>query len=199
MKDPATAQDIQQRLSLRAWLLLALLALIWGGSFTANRAAVGDVGVLTTVALRVTGGAALLWLIVALRGLPRPRGLRDMAALGLMGILNNVIPFTLIVWGQAHIDSGLAAILNGATAIFTVLLATFAFADERLTLERVTGVLLGFAGVAVTIGLDSLHGFDPTSLGQIAVLAATLSYAAAGIFARLALGAMRPEVSAAAC
>lgn len=175
---------------------MALLALIWGGSFAANRLALGEVGVLTTVAFRVTGGAAVLWVWILWRRIPLPPWGRA-PALILMGLLNNVIPFTLIVWGQGHIPSGLASILNGATAIFTVLLAGLFFADERLSREKAVGVALGFLGVVLVIGTRAVSALDLTSLGQIAILGATLSYALAGLFARRWLHGIRPEVSAA--
>lgn len=117
----------QQTISPLAWALLGLLALIWGGSFLSNRAAVGSVPVLTIVAFRVTGAAVALWLYVYARGLPVPRGPRPVMQFTIMGILNNVLPFSLIVWGQGHIASGLAGILNAATAIFTVLLVALIF------------------------------------------------------------------------
>lgn len=186
----------QQNVSLTAWGLMALLALIWGGSFAANRLALSEVGVLTTVAIRVTGGAALLWGWIFWRRIPLPSLARAPALVG-MGLLNNVIPFTLIVWGQSHIPSGLASILNGATAIFTVLLAGLFLADERLTPEKAVGVVLGFAGVVLVIGTRAFSALDLTSLGQLAVLGATFSYALAGLFARRWLQGIRPEASAA--
>lgn len=195
MSDPTPPAPL--RLSGKAWLLCILLALIWSGSFTANRAAVGEVGVLTTVAFRVSGGALCLWVWILWRGLALPRSALTWAQLAGMGLLNNVIPFSLIVWGQAHIPSGLASILNAATAIFTVVLVTFFFADERLTPARAAGALTGFAGVTLIIGLDVLAALDLTSLGQLAVLAAALSYAVAGIYARAFLKGLAPEISAA--
>ncbi len=100
-----------------------------------------------------------------------------------MGALNNAIPFALICWGQTHIESGLAAILNAMTPIFTVL-AAHAAGQERLTLRRLAGVALGFLGVAVLIGPASLGHLDPTNMAEIAVLLAAVSYAAAGIWGR---------------
>lgn len=114
-----------------------------------------------------------------------------------MGLLNNAIPFSLMAWGQLHIESGLTAIFNAATAIFGVILAALAFSDERLTLPRLMGVLLGFTGVIVAIGVDSLAQFDLRSLAQLAVLAGTLSYAAASVWARKRLTGIRPEIAAA--
>jgi len=187
----------QRTVSLYAWALLGLLALIWGGSFPANRLALTQVGVFTTVAFRVCGAAVLLWAYIGWRGLPVPRGRRWWLTCGILGLLNNAIPFSLIVWGQTRIESGLAAILNAATAIFTVAIAGLIFADERMTRTKAIGVALGFAGVVVTIGPASLLRLDLTSLAQLAVLGASLSYALNSIYAREALRGIRPEVSAA--
>ncbi|MFZ5710573.1 MAG: DMT family transporter [Pseudomonadota bacterium] len=187
----------QFSISGRAWALLFLLALIWGGSFLSNRIALAEVGVLTTVAFRVAGAAVLLWVYVIWRGLPVPRAPRQVAGYVAMGVFNNVIPFSLIVWGQQHIPSGLAAILNSATSVFGILIVAAFFPDERLTARKLTGVLIGFAGVAIAIGADNLRAFDLASLGQIAVLAAAASYAISGVIGRKTMTGIRPEVAAA--
>lgn len=187
----------QQRLTPRAWGLLLLLALIWGASFLSNRAALAEVGVLTTVAFRVTGAAVALWAYIGWRRLAVPRGARALVLFLAMGVLNNVIPFTLIVWGQTRVDSGLAAILNAATAIFAVVLSAWIFPDERLTARKALGVALGFLGVVVAMGPGQLAALDPRALGQLAILGAALSYAAAAAFARVAARGFGPEVSAA--
>ena len=194
-----TAQitPVQASISPLAWGMLFCLALLWGGSFTSTRAAIAELGPLTTVAFRVTGAAVVLWAYVLIRGVPRPSGAGVWGRFLLMGLFNNVIPFSLISWGQTHIPSGLAGILNASTAIFTVLLVGMLFPDERLTARKAIGVALGFAGVAVTIGLHNLQALDFTSLGQIAVLGAALSYAVVSAYARRALRGIRPEVSAA--
>jgi drug/metabolite transporter (DMT)-like permease len=191
---PASAQT---EMSPQAWALLGALAVIWGGSFLSNRAALSEVGVLGVVTLRVAGGAVLLWLYVALRRLPLPRDPRLLPRFLIMGALNNAIPFSLIVWGQQHIDSGLAAILNASTAIFGVLIAAAVFADEKLTPRKITGVLIGFGGVVLAVGPGALAGLDPTSLGQIAILGASISYGCAGAYARGAIRNLAPEVAAA--
>ena len=190
-------KQTQTTLSAIAWGLLGLLALIWGASFMSTRAALAEVGALTTVAFRVGGGAALLWVFVAATRLPVPKDARTLAALLGMGILNNAIPFSLIAWGQQHIASGLAGILNSATALFTVLLVPLFFADERLTLRKLLGVIFGFGGVAVIIGVTNLALLNPRSLGQIAILGAAVSYALSAIFGRKYLKGIRPEVSSA--
>ena len=181
----------------RAWALLLLLALLWGASFLANRRALEEVGVLTTVAVRVGLGAVALWVWVALRRCPLPPWRRALPAFVAMGLLNNAIPFTLIVWGQTRIDSGLAAILNATTALFAVAVAAALHADERITPRRALGVATGFAGVTLAIGPAVLVSFDPRALAQLAVLGAALSYACAAVFARRALAGIAPEAAAA--
>jgi drug/metabolite transporter (DMT)-like permease len=187
----------QKSIPPRAWAELLLLATIWGGSFISNRLALNEVPVLTTVAFRVAGACILLWVYVRLRRLPVPRSPRIWLAFLAMGLLNNALPFTLITWGQLTIPSGLAAIVNASTAIFGVLVAALAFRDERLTARRLTGVLLGFAGVAVAIGLHALATLNLASLPQLALVAAAISYALAAVFARRMLGGLPPQVAAA--
>jgi drug/metabolite transporter (DMT)-like permease len=129
--------------------------------------------------------------------LPLPRDAATWRGFLVMGLLNNVIPFGLMAWGQLHIPSGLTSILNAATAIFGVLTAALFFADERITPRKALGVALGFAGVATAIGLENLLAFDITSLAQLAVIGGTLSYALASVWARKRLGGQPPQVAAA--
>lgn len=187
----------QKHISARAWGELLLLAMIWGGSFIANRLAIDEIGVLGTVAFRVTGACLLLWLYVALRGLPVPRSPRIWGAFLVMGALNNAIPFSLITWAQLTVPSGLAAILNASTALMGVVVASIVFRDEKLTGRRLAGVLLGLAGVTVVIGLQALTALDLTSLAQLTLLVAALSYACAAVWGRLNLSGLPPQVAAA--
>ena len=187
----------QKTLTGRAWAELMLLAAIWGGSFLSIRVALDEIGFVTSVAHRVGWAALALWAVVLIRRLPLPRDPRVWAAFLVMGLLNNVIPFSLMAWGQLHIETGLTSILNAATAIFGVLVAAVVFRDERLTLRRATGVCFGFLGVAVAIGLQNLLSFDPRSLAQLAVLGGALSYALASSWARITLSGLRPQVAAA--
>jgi drug/metabolite transporter (DMT)-like permease len=187
----------QMTLTPRATAELLLLGLVWGASFLAIRVALDEVPVLTSVAWRVAPAAAALWLWVALRRLPVPRRPRVWAAFLVMGLLNNALPFTLMAWAQLHIETGLTAILNATTAIFGLLFAALAFRDERLTSRKTIGVALGFAGVVAAIGADALSGFDLRSAAQLAVLAGTVSYALAGLWARARLSGLAPEVAAA--
>lgn len=187
----------QKHISARAWGELLLLAMIWGGSFIANRLAINEIGVLGTVAFRVTGACLLLWIYVALRGLPVPRSPRIWGAFLVMGALNNAIPFSLITWAQLTVPSGLAAILNASTALMGVVVASIVFRDEKLTGRRLAGVLLGLAGVTVVIGLQALTALDLTSLAQLTLLVAALSYACAAVWGRLNLSGLPPQVAAA--
>lgn len=180
------------------WPQLLLLATIWGGSFAANRLALAEVGVFSIVAFRVTGGMLVLWTYVLARGYAVPKRAAVWVSFMVLGLLNNALPFSLIVWGQRHIDSGLASIINASTAIFGVAVAALVFRDEPLTLRRSLGVGLGFAGVVTAIGFGALAKLDLTSLAQLAVLASSASYACAAAFGRARLGGVSPQVIAAA-
>ncbi|MCC5859126.1 MAG: DMT family transporter [Ectothiorhodospiraceae bacterium] len=175
---------INTTMGLREWSLLIALSVLWGGSFFFVEVAVGSFGPLTIVAFRVGLAAAALHVIVLAMGLRMPveRSLW-FAFLG-MGLLNNIIPFSLTVWGQAHIASSLASILNATTPIFTVIVAHFLTSDEKFTTGRVAGVALGFAGVTLMIGVDAIWRIGTDTVAQLAVLGAAMSFAFAGIYGR---------------
>lgn len=174
---------MQARMTGRDWAMLLGLALVFGSAFFFVKLALASYGPLTVALIRVALGAAILGCIAALARRRLPAGPNTLLSLLVMGALNNAIPFGLICWGQTRIDSGLAAILNAMTPIFTVL-AAHAAGQERLTKRRAAGVGVGFLGVAVLIGPESLRHIDPTDLAEIAVLLAALSYACAGIWGR---------------
>jgi len=179
-----TQAAVQKTMTASDWALLAVLSVVWGGSFLFNGVAVRELPPVTIVALRVTTAALALLLTLRIIGLSLPRGRQVWAAFLGMSVLNNVIPFTLIVWGQSHIASGLASILNATTPLFTVIVAHYLTDDERLTGKRLAGVVVGFVGVAVMIGAAALASLDASILAQLAVLGAALSYALSGVFGR---------------
>lgn len=179
-----TGTDKPLRMGAVEWALLATLALLWGGSFFFAKVALAEWPPLTLVLARVGLAASALLIALAALRVAIPWSWRLAGQFLVMGALNNAVPFALIFWGQRTIDSGLAAILNATTPIFTVLLAHALTRDETLTRNRAAGVLLGLAGVAVLIGPHALMGFDLAAAGQLAVIGAALSYGFAGIHGR---------------
>lgn len=171
-------------MNLREWAMLLALAAVWGGSFFFNGIAVQELPVFTVVGFRVALAALILLAILRLRGERMPRGRQVWAAFLGMGLLNNAVPFSMIVWGQQHIASGVASILNASTPLFTVIFAHVLTRDERMTTGRLAGVAIGFAGVAVMIGPAALRDLGVQVAAQLACLAGAVSYAFAGIYGR---------------
>ncbi len=175
---------VQKTMTASDWAMLIVLSVVWGGSFLFIGVAVKELPPLTIVACRVALGALALHLVLKAVGVKLPREREAWAAFFGMGVLNNVIPMGLIVWGQGHIASGLASILNATTPLFTVIVAHYLTADERLTGQRLAGVAVGFIGVAVMIGAAALDPWNADVLAQLAVLGAALSYGFSGVFGR---------------
>ena len=167
-----------------AWGMLVTLSIVWGGTFFFQEIAVQELPVFTIVSIRVLIAALLLWVVTALTGNTLPSGVKIWGALFLLALVNNVIPFTLIVWGQQEISSGLAAILNATVPLFTVLIAHFVTTDEKLTRTKFAGVIIGLFGVIVIIGEDALEGVGIAVLAQLAVLVASLAYTFGGLYGR---------------
>ena len=164
------------------WGLLLLLSVIWGASFLFGRIAVQELPPMTLVLLRVALAAVAINLWLAWRG--GYRGERPWAGLAVLGLVNNVIPFGLIFLGQVEIGAALAAIVNALTPVWSMLFAHWATADERLSANRVGGVVISLAGVAVLIGTSALTGLSAAAWAQVAVLGATLSYGLATVWGR---------------
>ncbi len=166
------------------WGLLAILSLLWGSSFIFNDIAVRELPTLTVVVARVVLAALILLAVMRLTGARLPTDRSIWRALLLLGLINNALPFCLIVWGQTHIAAGLASILNATTPLFGVVVAHYFTGDEKLTAGRLAGVIVGFAGVAVMIGADALHSIGVDIFAQLAVLAAAFCYAVGTVYAR---------------
>jgi drug/metabolite transporter (DMT)-like permease len=179
MTDP-----MNRMMAARDWAMLVGLSILWGGSFFFVGVAVTELPTFTIVALRVLFAAVALAIFLIATGTGIPTGAAAWRAFFGIGVLNNIIPFSLIVWGQAHIASGLASILNATTPLFGVLVAHWFTADERLTPPRAGGVAIGFAGVVLMMGPAALHEVRPDLLAQLACLGAALSYAFAGVYGR---------------
>jgi drug/metabolite transporter (DMT)-like permease len=175
---------VNRRMNRSEWLALILLSVLWGGSFFFAGVQVKALPPFTIVFLRVALAAIILNVLVRALGKKMPGDRSSWRAFFGMGILNNAMPFCLVVWGQTYIASGLAAILNATTPISTVIVAHLLTDDEKMTGNRLLGVAIGFLGVVVLIGPDSLQGLGANVLAQVAVLLAAVSYAFAGVYGR---------------
>ncbi len=192
----AAAPSPSTSIDLTAALLLTALALVWGGSFFFAELALRALPPLTVTLFRVALALPVLYLVVRAKGIALPTGLRIWAAYFGMGALNNAIPFSLIFWGQTQIESGLASILNGTTAMFGAVVAGVLLKDEPLTRQKLVGALLGFLGVAIIMGPAALSSLDPRNLAQLAVLAAAFSYALASVWGKSFLAGQPPIMNA---
>jgi drug/metabolite transporter (DMT)-like permease len=175
---------IRSSMSPFEWGLLLVLSAFWGGSFFFNVLALAELTPLTVVAARVALGAILLYATLRLTGGRLPLGWRAWQAFAIMGLLNNVIPFILIAFGQREIASGLASILNATTPFLTVVAAHLFTRDEKMTPTRIAGVAIGFAGAVIMIGADALTEAGSHLLAEVAILGAAACYALSAVYAR---------------
>lgn len=175
---------VHKQMNATEWALLVALSILWGGSFFFVGIAVKELPPVTIVTLRVSIAALALLTVCRIMGYHIPKAPNVLRAFFGMGLLNNIIPFCLIVWGQTHIASGVASILNATTPLFTVIVAHLLTSDEKLTINKLAGIIIGFAGVATMIGPAALTGESSSLWGQLAILGAAISYAFAGIFGR---------------
>jgi drug/metabolite transporter (DMT)-like permease len=184
---PDGAQDahmIRAQMDRGDWLILGMLAVIWGGAFFFIGVAVRHVPPLTYVFLRLSIAATAMWGYLYFKGQKLGLPASAWGSMLVLALLNNALPFTLFGWGQTHIASGLASILNATTPIWGVVVAHFLTHDERMSPRKVAGVLLGFGGVATMIGPSLLTNLGSSALAQLACVTASLSYALAAVWAR---------------
>jgi drug/metabolite transporter (DMT)-like permease len=188
-------------MGLTEWALLLLLSILWGGSFFFGKIARAELSAFTIVLFRVGIAAAILLVVAKASGLELPRGLKAWMPYLVMGLLNNVIPFSLIFWGQREIGAGLASVLNASTPLFGAIVAHIFTDEEKLHSNRLVGVLIGMAGVAVLIGAPGLQLGNSTDTARLAgmgaVLLASLSYGLSGTWAKRFRGV--PALTTSAC
>jgi drug/metabolite transporter (DMT)-like permease len=184
----------QNRIDARDWGLLGALSILWGGSFFFNGVALRELPPFTLVFLRVALAALILLPVLRARRINFPTGLSGWQPFFAIALLNNVLPFSLIVMGQTHVPSGLAAILNATTPLFTVMVMAAA-GDERLLPRRVAGVLVGLIGVAVLRGAD-LSFKSGQGLGILLCLTGAFCYGLAALYARRKLSNSPPLATA---
>lgn len=177
--------------------MLLVLGAIWGGSFFFARIAVTEIRPLTLVLFRVTIAAAALHVYLIARGISLRPAFQLAGGFVLLATLNNVIPFSLIFAGQTELGAGLASVLNATTPFWTALIAHILTVDEKLTWNKIAGIVLGIAGTAVMIGPGLLAGLGGPVWAKFALVGASISYALALMVARRFKG-VPPTVVAAA-
>ena len=171
-------------MTFRLWFLLIVLSIVWGGSFFFNEIALTELLPIQIVATRICLAAVVLWLYLFATGKQVSLNFDQVKSMCIMAAINNVIPFSLIVWGQTFIESGLASILNATVPLFAVILAHFLTTDEKIASHKLIGVLIGLFGVVVLIGPGALFGQHNQLIGQLACLVASISYALSSIYGK---------------
>ncbi len=182
-----------QKLNWIGWCILLSLGTLWGGSFLFAKIAVTELNPITLVFLRVAIAALAMWCFLLFSRQSIPLTAKWIGSFLLLGFLNNVVPFSLIFWGQQYITAGLASVLNAFTPIFTMLVMQALSREEKMTMTKLIAALTGIAGVAIMVGSDALGDTSNQLLPQIAVLGGTLSYAF-GAFFITRIGKLSPAV-----
>ena len=166
------------------WGLLIILSIFWGGSFLFVGIAVEDFQPFTIAFLRVLIASLILWFAIIISSIKIPKTASIWCSFFIMGTINSAIPFSLIAWGQSNIPSGLASILIATTPLITVIGAHFYTTDEKITANRLIGILMGFVGVIVLLGPDLLGQIGRNFFGQLAIISAAILYALSSIYGR---------------
>lgn len=186
---------------LKEWAAFLTVSTIWGASYLFIKIGGQELSPFTLVSWRLGLATCGLWVITLLARVRPPTDLPTLGRLFLLGLGNMVVPFSLITWGETTIDSGMASVLNATTPLFSLIIAHFALAEERITWWRVAGLTTGFAGVLLIFG-ESLAGSALTQLnwpvfrGQLAIVLASLSYASSAVFVRKQLRHVQPLILA---
>src|SRR5512140_2838053 len=154
------------------WIVFLLLGAIWSSSFMWIKIAVQEVGPITLVAFRVLFGLLFGVAVILLQRLHLPRSLKEWTPVLILGVTNVAIPFFLISWGEQSIDSAVAAILDATVPLFTILIAHYLLHDDKMTVPKVLGLLMGFVGVVILMSKDLGASSFGSVLGQLAVVLA---------------------------
>ncbi len=164
--------------------LLVALATLWGGSYTFIKLGVATIPPITLIAARTAIAGLLLLVVMWARGVRMPTDAATWRRFAFQAVLNSVIPWTLIAWGERHVDAALATILNSAGPIFTFLLTAVVTRHEPTSPRKLFGVVAGMAGILLIVGVDAFHDIGRSFLAEAAIVAATICYACAAIFGR---------------
>ena len=179
------------------WFLFILLGFLWGSSYLFIKIGV-DAGLqpFTLVTLRLLIGLALLAVVVAVAREALPRERRTYGHLVVMGFFSVALPFMLITWAEQSVDSSLAAVLTAAVPLFVIPFAALILRDERITLNKVIGILIGLVGVAIVVGFDPASLVGDELVAELALIGAAMSYAIGGVYARRNVTGLRPMIPA---
>lgn len=168
--------------------LLVLLALIWASSFLAIKVVVPDTGPLWLATIRVVIGFLVLLPFTLMKGFIWPRNAREWKLISFIMFLNVVLPFFLISWAEQHIDAGVTALMMGAGPFMAIIGSHFTTHDDRLSVYKMAGVLLGFTGICILVGREAFSGLGDNLLGQGAALLGSASYVTSGLLVRKLTG-----------
>ncbi|MEH6444074.1 MAG: DMT family transporter [Oceanospirillaceae bacterium] len=171
-------------MGLKQWLMLLILSLLWGGSFFFMKVALLELPTFSIVLLRVSLAAFTLFVYLKITNRDLPTSLEVWRLFFYLGFFNNIVPFSLLIYGMTEIASGLASILNATTPLFTIVVAHFATADERISASKIVGIVLGMLGVSVLIGVEVFSGISDSLIAMLACLGAAISYAVASVIGR---------------
>jgi len=186
---------MQDRANRIDWVIFLALGFIWGSSYLFIKLAVDDFGTFTLVSLRLLVGAALLWIVVRVAKQPLPRERRIYGHLLVMAIINITIPFLLITWAEASVESSLAAILTSPVPLFAIVLSAIFLTDEPIRVNGLVGLLVGFVGVIIVTS-PGLTGDKSSLTGMLAILGAAFSYAAGAVYSRRNVRGLPPMIPA---
>ena len=177
--------DIRQDTNIAVELaLLVALATLWGGSYTFIKLGVATIPPVTLIAARTTVAGLLLLIVMWGRGIRMPTDVATWKRFAFQAVLNSVIPWTLIAWGERYVDAALATILNSAGPVFTFLLTAIVTRHEATTPRKLLGVVAGMVGILLIVGVDAFHDVGRGLIAEAAIVAATICYACAAIFGR---------------
>src|SRR5512139_3335911 len=165
------------------WFVFLLLGAIWSSSFMWIKIAVQEVGPITLVAFRALFGLLFGVVVILIQRVQMPRTFKEWLPLLVVGLTNVAIPFFLISWGEQHIDSAVASILDATVPLFTILLAHFMLNDDKITLPKLSGLIVGFIGIVILMSKD-LGASRSSLFGQLAVVVASLFYAISAVYVR---------------
>ncbi|MEM9241961.1 MAG: EamA family transporter [Pseudomonadota bacterium] len=164
--------------------LLGLLALLWGSSYLFAKVALKEIPPLTLVAIRVFGAAVFLTIVMRVRNDRFPKDAKTWRMLLVQSVVNAIAAWTILAWGQQHVDAGLASVLNSTSPIFVFIFTTLVTRHERMTVLKLAGAIIGISGVCMIVGLEALQGLGAQVAAQLACLLGAALYGCAAIYGK---------------